>query len=160
MNKKLGVGIISAACMTAMAVGGGSVSAKDVYTEDIKIAFISNDLSASVTSAWIEGMETGLEGFNNVTLQAFDGEGSADTEIRIMDDVINQEYDAVILQCTDAASLAASVNKAEDAGIPVITINLDADTTHSSLHLCSRWEGLAVFLQIPEMDWNLMLYQQ
>lgn len=61
------------------------------------------------------------------------GEASVDTEVQIMDELINQKYDAIILQATDAAGLASSVDKAEAAGIPVITCNLDADTTHAGL---------------------------
>ena len=61
------------------------------------------------------------------TLDVYDGEASVDTEVQIMDELINQKYDAIILQATDAAGLAASVDKAEAAGIPVITCNLDAD---------------------------------
>ena len=63
----------------------------------------------------------------------YDGEASVDTEVQIMDELINQKYDAIILQATDAAGLAASVDKAEAAGIPVITCNLDADTVHTGL---------------------------
>jgi ribose transport system substrate-binding protein len=42
-------------------------------------------------------------------------------------------YDAIVLQCNDSAAMAASVTKAEKAGIPVITMNLDADCPHAAL---------------------------
>lgn len=105
----------------------------DVYADACRIAFIPNDISASVTAGWVEGMQTYLETFSNVTFDIYDGESSVDTEVSVMDELINQKYDAIILQATDGAGLAASVDKAEAAGIPVITVNLDADTTHTAL---------------------------
>lgn len=114
--------------------GASAVSARlDVYSDDCKIAFIPNDISASVTAGWVEGMQTYLETFSNVTFDVYDGESSVDTEVSVMDELINQKYDAIILQATDGAGLAASVDKAEAAGIPVITVNLDADKTHTAL---------------------------
>ena len=78
-------------------------------------------------------MQTYLGEFGNITLDVYDGEASVDTEVQIMDELINQKYDAIILQATDAAGLASSVDKAEAAGIPVITVNMDADTTHAGM---------------------------
>ena len=116
-----------AADSTEAAVG------KDAYTEDIKIAFLPNVIGDSCAAAWAAGMESYLNSFENVTFDVYDGEASVDTEVQIMDELINQQYDAIILQATDAAGLASSVDKAEAAGIPVITCNLDADTTHTAL---------------------------
>lgn len=115
-----------AADSTEAAVG------KDAYTEDIKIAFLPNVIGDSCAAAWAAGMESYLNSFENVTFDVYDGEASVDTEVQIMDELINQQYDAIILQATDAAGLASSVDKAEAAGIPVITCNLDADTTHTA----------------------------
>ncbi len=110
-----------------------AATGKDAYTDDIKIAFLPNVIGDSCAAAWAEGMNTYLASFSNVTLDVYDGEASVDTEVQIMDELINQKYDAIILQATDASGLAASVDKAEAAGIPVITCNLDADTTHTGL---------------------------
>lgn len=107
--------------------------AKDPYTDEIKIAFLPNVIGDSCAAAWSAGMEEYLSAFDNVTFQTFDGKASVDTEVQIMDDLINQKYDAILLQATDAAGLAASTQKAEAAGIPVITVNLDADTPHAAL---------------------------
>ena len=50
-----------------------------------------------------------------------------------MSEIITQKYDAIILQASDNSALAASVTEAEEAGIPVITINMDVDSVHSAL---------------------------
>lgn len=148
MKKKIVSLFLVGAMVAATAAGCGSVktdneagdsgsgekaSGKDVYSEDIKIAFLPNQIGDSCGAAWAEGMETYLSEFENVTFDVYDGELSVDTEVQIMDDLINQEYDGIILQATDAAGLASSVDKAEAAGIPVITVNMDADTTHAGM---------------------------
>ena len=148
MKKKILSLFLVGAMVAATAVGCGSVktdneaggsdsgekaAGKDAYTEDVKIAFLPNVIGDSCAAAWAEGMQSYLINFSNVTFDVYDGEASVDTEVQIMDELINQKYDAIILQATDAAGLASSVDKAEAAGIPVITCNLDADTTHAGL---------------------------
>ena len=106
---------------------------KNAYTDEVKIAFLPNVIGDSCAAAWAAGMKAYLDSFANVTFDVYDGEASVDTEVSIMDELINQKYDAILLQATDAAGLAASTDKAEAAGIPVLTVNLDADTTHTGL---------------------------
>jgi len=108
-------------------------SAKDPYTEDTKIAYVAHDLSTPVNQAWLEGIQKVCEHFDNITIQEFNGDSSAENQVQIMSEVINQGFDAIIIQCSDGGALADSVNQAEEAGIPVITLNLDADTIHSAL---------------------------
>jgi ABC-type sugar transport system substrate-binding protein len=124
---------------------------KAAYSEDIKIAFLPNVIGDSCAAAWAEGMKNYLSTFSNVTFDVYDGEASVDTQVRIIDELINQKYDAIILQATDASGLAASTDKAEAAGIPVITCNLDADTTHTALVSAVDVEaGQAIADQIGE----------
>lgn len=108
-------------------------AAKDIYEDEVKIAFLPNVIGDSVAAAWAGGMSNYLSSFANVKFDTFDGKASVDTQVQIMDELINQKYDAIILQATDGAGLAASADKAEAAGIPVITVNLDAATTHTAL---------------------------
>ncbi len=108
-------------------------SEKDPYSDEIKIAFLPNVIGDTVANAWGDGAEKELSTFSNVTFQRFDGKASAETQGRIMKDLINQEYDAILLQCSDSAAAATFVEQAENANIPVITLNLDADTTHTGL---------------------------
>ena len=101
---------------------------KDPYNEEIKLALIHDNIGHPVSSAWEEGMRRDLEAFPNITLQALDGKSSVETQVQQMTDLVNQGYDGIFLQANDAAALASSVKQAEDAGIPVITLNLDAET--------------------------------
>ncbi len=114
---------------------------KNPYTENIKLAYIAHDLSTPNNQAWLEGIERECASWNNIVVQAFNGESSAETQVKIMSDVIHQKYDGIILQCSDGTALAPSVEEAEKAGIPVITLNLDAYTIHSALVMAVDYDA-------------------
>jgi ribose transport system substrate-binding protein len=117
---------------------------KDAYSDPIKIAFLPNVIGDTVANAWGDGAEQELSTFPNITFQRFDGKASSETQGRIMQDLINQQYDAIILQCSDSAAAATFVQQAESANIPVITLNLDADTTHTGLITMVDYEAGAL----------------
>lgn len=141
---------VPAAADTA-APAAAAKTAKDAYADAVKIAFVPNVIGDSVAAAWGDGAERELSVFDNVTFQRFDGKASAETQVQIMSDLVNQKYDAIILQAADSAALAASVQQAEAAGIPVITLNLDADTPHAGLIAMVDYEaGVLVAQNIAE----------
>ena len=124
-------------CLALVCAGAafaeGPKAVKNPYTDELKIGFIIDNIGHPVGNAWKVGVEEEVAAYSNITLQCFDGKSSAETEIQQMTDLINQGYDGILLQATDSAALAASVREAEEAGIPVITLNLDADTPHTGL---------------------------
>ena len=106
---------------------------KDPYKDDIKLAYVAHDIGTPVNQAWLEGIERECAYYDNITVQGFDAKSSAEEQVKIMSEIITQKYDAIILQASDNSALAASVTEAEEAGIPVITINMDVDSVHSAL---------------------------
>lgn len=131
------VALILAFCLALTCMGSalaeGPKAVKDPYNDALKIGFIIDNIGHPVGNAWKVGVEEEVAAYPNITLQCFDGKSSAETQIQQMTDLINQEYDGILLQASDSAALAASVREAEAAGIPVITLNLDADTPHTAL---------------------------
>ena len=125
------------------AVGGVSNKVKkDPYTaNEIRIAYVAHDLGTPNNQAWLEGIQRECGSWDNIKVSAFNGESSAETQVQIMGDIINQHYDAIILQCSDGTALAPSVAQAEEEGIPVITLNLDADTVHSALVMAVDYDA-------------------
>ena len=146
---------------TARDEGGATTEAsasnkvkKDVYSgeQEIKIAYVAHDLSTPNNQAWLEGIQREIAPWSDhVTVQAFNGESSAETQVTIMTDIINQQYDAIILQCSDGTALADSVTQAEEAGIPVVTLNLDCTSVHSALVMAVDYDaGRMIADQIAE----------
>ncbi|WP_461204885.1 sugar ABC transporter substrate-binding protein [Clostridium sp. DL1XJH146] len=113
--------------------GGEAATITREDNEEYKIGFITSQFGHSVPMAWSEGIEKELAYFENVTYQSFDGEGKAEVQETLMQDLINQEYDVIVLQALDAAALSAVTTQAEEAGIFVITLNLDVAVDHAAL---------------------------
>ncbi len=101
------------------------------YTDDLKIAFIPSNATEANGTAWGEGIGEELSYWSNVTYNIFDGETDADKQSQIVYDLIAQDYDGIIVQAYNSSILAAAVEDAEAAGIPVVTINLGADTAYA-----------------------------
>lgn len=127
---------------TAASSGESAKTKVDPYSgAEIKIAYVAHDLSTPNNQAWKEGIERECASWSNIKVDSFNGESSAETQVQIMTDIINRKYNAIILQCSDGTALAPSVKEAEAAGIPVITLNLDADTIHSALVMAVDYDA-------------------
>ncbi|GAB1482588.1 hypothetical protein MASR2M78_14040 [Treponema sp.] len=147
--KKLGIlalilsvalsGVVFANGQTDKAASGGS----DAKT--YKIAYIPTSIGQPNTNAWLEGMMRVFRSYPNVQVQSFDPQLRADMQVSFMDDVINQKYDAIVLQPQDAAALSAAVKMAESKGIIVMTINTATIQAHTaSVQMADISAGYAV----------------
>ncbi|MCX7776292.1 MAG: hypothetical protein N2067_09370, partial [Spirochaetaceae bacterium] len=74
-------------------------------TKTYKIAYIPTSIGQPNTNAWLEGMMRIFRKYPNVKVQSFDPQLRADLQVSFIDDVINQKYDAIVLQAQDAACL-------------------------------------------------------
>jgi ABC-type sugar transport system substrate-binding protein len=118
--------------------GGGTtitVNQKILGTDEIKIAYIPIS-TAGVTNKMVElAFNDTIDAYKDtVTVDYFDPGYDAQTQISMVNDAVNQGYDCILLECADPVSLATPVAEAEAAGVPVITLNLNAETPHT-LHL-------------------------
>ncbi len=116
-----------------------------VFAQTYKVAYIPQSIGQPNTNAWLEGMMRVFRKYPNVKVQSFDAQLKAELQVSYMDDVINQKYDAIVLQAMDAAALSASVKAAEAKGIPVITVNLATIQKHTaSVQMADISAGYAV----------------
>lgn len=107
---------------------GLTLAAETTY----KIGYLPSTVGQALTQAWRVGIEGVVKANANVQLQSLDAQMKAETQVTMMDDFINQGYNAIILQPIDAAALTASVKKAESKGIVVITLNTDTLLPHAA----------------------------
>ncbi len=113
--------------------------------QSYKIAYIPTSIGQPATNAWLEGMMRVFRNFPGVKVQSFDPQLRADLQVSFMDDVINQKYDAILLQPQDAAALSAAVKQAEAKGIIVISINTAPIQAHTaSVQMADIAAGYAV----------------
>jgi ABC-type sugar transport system substrate-binding protein len=86
----------------------------------------------STSTAWGDGMQEIAANQKNIDFQVLDGQNKADTQITLMNTAITQGVDCIFLQPADSVGLAPSIKKAKAAGIPVITLNIDATEAHAA----------------------------
>ena len=118
--------MVTAAALLGLACGAASA-------QTVKIGYLPSTVGQALTQAWKTGIENTIKGQQNVSFQALDAQMKAEIQVTMMDDFINQGYNAIILQPIDAAALTASVKKAEGKGIPVITLNTDTKLPHAAV---------------------------
>lgn len=124
---------------------------KNPYTDEIKVAWIPTNAADANGTAWGLGIQRELEYWPNATYATFDGERDSEKQAGIIRDLIVQEYDAIILQAYNSAGIAEAVREAEAAGIPVININIDADTPHAGFVAMTDYEaGFVIGTEMAE----------
>jgi len=141
----LGV-LVAALVLTSCSTGGNAPAAAPAAaptaaagaaaapsTGPWKVAFVPTQVGQPLTSAWGKGLESVFKQFENVKYQAFDGQMKAETQVSILEDLINQGYNVIVLQPVDAAALSAVVQKAEGKGIAVITLNTPVQAKHTAV---------------------------
>lgn len=108
--------------------GIGAKVASDVKAkEDYKIGYISKNTTNPYMVAQAEGVKKAGEdmGFTAVT-QAPSTPDSVEEQVKIMEDMIQQDMDVIIVHCADSNGIMPGVRKAQDAGILVLTIGTPA----------------------------------
>ena len=110
----------------------GTLTVVDVSKESLKIGFSAAQMDANPVY-WVQGMEEAFSVYPNVEFNTFDAGGSAETQVQQIQEMINQDYNAIILHASDTAALASVTTQAEEAGIRVLSINVGPESPHSAL---------------------------
>jgi ribose transport system substrate-binding protein/inositol transport system substrate-binding protein len=101
-----------------------------IKTEGMAAGIVLETLSHPLINYWGQTAKATAETFGiKATLQ--DGERNVEKQTSEMEALISQKVNFIVLQATDAAGLSPVVDKAEQAGIPVLTLNQDVATPHS-----------------------------
>ena len=109
----------------------GSAHAAEPKGKRVKMAFIQF-MPHTVPAAWSKGIEGVLRSQDGVDYALLDGQGKVEVQISLMDTLINEGVAAIFLQPVDSVAVGPSIAKAKRAGIPVITLNIDASEKHAA----------------------------
>jgi ribose transport system substrate-binding protein len=118
----------------------GSASAAETKGKRIKMAFIQF-MPHTVPAAWSKGIEGVLRSQDGVDYALLDGQAKVEVQISLMDTLINDGVAAIFLQPVDSVAVGPSIAKAKRAGIPVITLNIDASEKHAAHVEMSHFVG-------------------
>jgi ABC-type sugar transport system substrate-binding protein len=107
----------------------------DLTTDKIKVAYIPISTAGATNSLVDIAFQDTIETYkDNIQLDYFDPGYDVQTQITMVNDCVNQGYNAILIECADPISLSTPVADAEAAGVACITLNLNAETVHT-LHI-------------------------
>lgn len=106
---------------------GAQVTSDVKAKEDYKIGYIAKNTTNPYMVAQAEGVKKAGEdmGFTAIT-QAPATADSVEEQVKIMEDMIQQDVDVIIVHCADSNGIMPGVRKAQEAGIIVLTIGTPA----------------------------------
>jgi ABC-type sugar transport system substrate-binding protein len=123
-----GAGIAGSALLVGPA--NAAPSGKMIPTKGMRVGVVLETLSHPLIKYWGDECARQGTGFGmDVSVQ--DGERNVQKQTSEMEAFISQGVNFLVLQATDAAGLTPVVRKAEQAGIPVITLNQDVAGVHT-----------------------------
>ena len=108
---------------------------KDIYNDTIRIASIAISTAGPVNRLYRMALEEQLVRYPNVILDIRDAEYTPTRQITLIQEAITQGYDAILLEAMDPFALNDAVAAAEDAGIPVISLNAARPMTLHTMHM-------------------------
>ena len=119
--------------------------------EPLKIAYLSKNMAVQ----WMQNMDMAFQELSQeygFEYQVFDAQGTIETQMNQLDQVISEGYDGVIVLCADTGSSKAIADKCAEANLPLIaesvrmtdadgklvapTVELDATECGA---MCSEW---------------------
>lgn len=112
--------------------GAGKLgNGKDIYKDDIKIAWIPLASMGQVNQIINLVFSDVLLIYPNIKIDTFDPMYDINKQISMFSEAITQEYDAIISLPLDVAACNDVITQAEAAGIPVVTIDCGATAVHT-----------------------------
>lgn len=110
----------------------------DIASESLKVGFSAGNMDANAV-LWEQGIRQGLAPYKNVEFNTFDAGGSGEKQVQQFEEMINQGYNAIIVNGLDTSALASVTTEAETAGIKVIHINVGPESPHTAGISNSSW---------------------
>ncbi|MBR2825288.1 MAG: sugar ABC transporter substrate-binding protein [Solobacterium sp.] len=141
-----------AAAPAAETTSGGSGigfkdKAKNPYVDELKIAWVPTNASEANGTAWGNGIAEELAYWPNITFNIFDPKGEAEEEAKIISQLVAEGYDGILMQTVNPDILSAPVREAEEAGIPVVCVNMGTTEPHAALVSMTDFEAGAVIAE-------------
>ncbi|MGA9466837.1 MAG: ribose ABC transporter substrate-binding protein RbsB [Exiguobacterium marinum] len=125
--------VLMAACSTEQP---GSNSETETKDGDYEIGLSISTLNNPFFVALKEGAEEQAKEMD-ATLTVADAQNDAAKQVNDVEDMIQKGMDLILINPTDSEAVGAAVQAANDAGIPVITVDRNAETGDVVAHVAS-----------------------
>ncbi|WP_455331764.1 ribose ABC transporter substrate-binding protein RbsB [Exiguobacterium profundum] len=125
--------VLMAACSTEQPGSSSETERKD---GDYEIGLSISTLNNPFFVALKEGAEEQANEMD-ATLTVADAQNDAAKQVNDVEDMIQKGMDLILINPTDSEAVGAAVQAANDAGIPVITVDRNAETGEVVAHVAS-----------------------
>lgn len=125
--------VVMAACSTEQP---GTSSEQEAKDGDFKIGLSISTLNNPFFVALKDGAEAEAKQLD-ATLTVADAQNDAAKQVSDVEDMIQKGMDLILINPTDSEAVGAAVQSANDAGIPVITVDRNAESGEVVAHVAS-----------------------
>ncbi|MDL5377718.1 ribose ABC transporter substrate-binding protein RbsB [Exiguobacterium mexicanum] len=125
--------VVMAACSTEQP---GTSSEQETKDGDFKIGLSISTLNNPFFVALKDGAEEQATELD-ATLTVADAQNDAAKQVSDVEDMIQKRMDLILINPTDSEAVGAAVQSANDAGIPVITVDRNAESGDVVAHVAS-----------------------
>ncbi|WP_114570150.1 ribose ABC transporter substrate-binding protein RbsB [Exiguobacterium flavidum] len=125
--------VFAAACSSEQP---GSTDEKETKTKDFKIGLSISTLNNPFFVALKDGAEKEAKA-QGATITVADAQNDAAKQASDVEDMIQKKVDLIIINPTDSAAVGAAVQTANDANIPVVTVDRNAESGEVVAHIAS-----------------------
>jgi ribose transport system substrate-binding protein len=110
-------------CIAALGFAEGKTEEEEMVIGFIPMTMANEYFVTMVNAATIEAEKQGVD----LLVQAGERHGSVDEQLRIIEDMINREVDAICVVPSSSTGLISAIKKAQNAGIPVVNLDTRVD---------------------------------
>jgi ribose transport system permease protein len=126
--RKALIAVLSVAVLTAVALGFRKTASLPTAEQPLTVAFVPKALNSPFWAAMQQAaeQEAAEQGVRLVSLAA-DRETDVERQYQIIENLIQQQVDAILLSPAGSKELVPAIRKANDAGIPVLLLDTRID---------------------------------
>jgi ABC-type sugar transport system substrate-binding protein len=94
-----------------------------------------------VAAAWSQGIQDVAAAQPYIEYELLDGQARVERQIALMQTAINRGVHAIFLQPGDSQAVGPAIKRAREAGVPVITLNIDSSEEHATHIAMNHYQG-------------------
>lgn len=134
--------VLTVGCSSSKPAAPAPASGSETPANDkLKIAFIPQLIGIPYFTAMEEGGKEAAEKLGVEFLYVGATQASAPEQVRLMDNLIRQEVDAISVSVLDSASINPIIKKAREAGIAVYTSDSDSPTSDRQVYVAQATDA-------------------
>lgn len=112
--------------------GSGDSEENGEYTVGLSVSTLNNPFFVTLEDGAVEKAEE-----LGMSIETVDAQDDSSKQVNDVEDLIQRGVDLILINPTDSSAVSAAIQSANDAGIPVITVDRDAEGGEVVTHIAS-----------------------